>query len=97
MLRYQKIDVAEGIDINKTSASKECELWHYWFFKEIGFKFEEHVCNKCHDLLTIAYSLKNIAILNAKGATFRCILMGISKNEGLKRLNNSVTYDRGVL
>ena len=45
----------------------------------------------------IYYSLKDIAILNAKGATFRCILMGISKNEGLKRLNNSVTYDRGVL
>ena len=43
----------------------------------------------------IAYSLKNIAILNAKGATFRCILMGISQNEGLKRLNNSVTYDKG--
>ena len=51
----------------------------------------------CHDLLTIAYSLKDVAILNAKGATFRCILMGISKNEGLKRLNNSVTYNRGVL
>ena len=97
MLWYQKIDVSEGLDINKTNASKECELCHYWFFKDIGFKFEEHVCNKCHDLLTIAYSLKDIAILNAKGATFRCILMGISKNEGLKRLNNSVTYDRGVL
>ena len=97
MLRYQKIDVSEGIDINKTNASKEYELCHYWFFKDIGFKFEEHVCNKCHDLLTIAYSLKDIAILNAKGATFRCILMGISKNEGLKRLNNSITYDRGVL
>ena len=85
------------MDANKTSASKEFELCHYCFFKDIGFKFEEHVCNKCHDLLTIAYSLKDIAILNAKGATFRCILMGISKNEGLKRLNNSVTYDRGVL
>ena len=45
----------------------------------------------------MVYSLKNIAILSAKGATFRCVLMGISKNEGLKRLNNSVTYDRGVL
>ena len=45
----------------------------------------------------MANSLKNIAILNAKGVTFRCILMGISKNEGLKRLDNSVTYDRGVL
>ena len=40
---------------------------------------------------------KNIAILSAKGVTFRCILMGISKNEGLKRLNNSVTSDKGVL
>ena len=97
MLQYQKIDASEGIDVNKTSASKECELCRYWFFKDIGFKFEEHVCYKCHDLLTMAYSLKNIAILSAKGATFRCILMGISKNEGLKRLNNSVTYDRGVL
>ena len=97
MVQYEKSDVSEGIDVNKTSASKEYELCHYQFFKDIGFKFEEHVCNKCHDLLTIAYSLKDIAILNAKGATFRCILMGISKNEGLKRLNNSVTYDRGVL
>ena len=97
MLRYQKIDVSEGIDVNKTSASKECELCHYWLFKDIGFKFEEYVCNKCHDLLTMVYSLKNIAKLRAKGAIFRCILMGISKNECLKRLNNSVTYDRGVL
>ena len=97
MLQYKNIDVSEGIDVNKTSASKKCELCHYWFFKDIGFKFEEHVCNKCHDLLTIAYSLKDIAILNAKGATFRYILMGISKNESLKKLNNSVTYDRGVL
>ena len=45
----------------------------------------------------MAHSLKNIAILSAKGNTFRCLLRGISKNEGLKRLNNSVTYDKGVL
>ena len=38
MLQYQKIDVSEGIDVNKTSASKECELCHYWFFKDVGFK-----------------------------------------------------------
>ena len=97
MLRYQKTDISEGIDINKTSASRECEVCHYWFFKDIGSTFDEHVYNKCHDLLKIAYSLKNIAILNAKGATFRCILMGISKSEGLKRLNNSVTYVKEIL
>ena len=97
MLRYQKVDISEGIDVNKTNASKECKLCHFCFFKDIGFKFQEHVCNKCHDLLTTAYSLKDIAMLNAKGNTFRCILMGIKKNEGLNRLNNSVIYDRGVL
>ena len=75
MLRYQKINVSAGIDVNKTSASKECALCQYWFFKDVGFKFEEHVCNKCHDLLMIAYSLKDIAILNAEGATFRWVLV----------------------
>ena len=43
MLRYQKNDVSEGINIDKTRASKECELCHYRFFKDIGFKFEGHV------------------------------------------------------
>ena len=42
-------------------------------------------------------SLKDTVILSAKGATFRYILMGISKNEVLKQLNNSVTRDREVL
>ena len=97
ILQYQKIDVSEGIDINKTSASKECELCHFWFFKDVGFKLEKIVCNGWHDLLTMAHSLKNIAILSAKGATFRCLLIGINKNETLKKMDNSVTYDRGVL
>ena len=45
----------------------------------------------------MAYSLKSIAILSTKGATVRCLLMSINKNEVLKKLNNAVTYDRGVL
>ena len=60
MLQYQKIDVSKGIDVNKTSVSKECKLCHYCFFKDVGFKSEEHVCNGCHDLLTMAHSLKKI-------------------------------------
>ena len=50
MLQYGRVNVSEGIDVNKTSSSKECELYHYWFFKDIGFKVEEHVCNRYHDL-----------------------------------------------
>ena len=66
MLQYEKIDVSEGIDVNKTSASKECELCHYWFFKDIGFKFEQHVCNKCHDLLKIVFFFKKYSYIECK-------------------------------
>ena len=64
MLHYEKVDVSEGIGINETSASKECMLCHYWYFKDVRFKFEPHVCNKCHHVLMSAYELKNISILN---------------------------------
>ena len=49
-------------------------LCHYSYFKDVRFKFEPHVCNKCHDVWMTAYELKNIAILNVKGVEFRCIL-----------------------
>ena len=48
-------------------------LCHYRYFKDVGFKTEPHVCNKCHVLMT-TYELKNITILNVKGVDFRCTL-----------------------
>ena len=38
VLYYDKIDVSEGIDINKTNASKECDVCHFWYFLNYGFK-----------------------------------------------------------
>ena len=80
-----------------TIASKQCMLGHYWYFKDVVFKFEPHVCNKCHDVLMTAYELKNIVILNVKGVDFRCISQSISRDETVNRLNNSVIEDKGVL
>ena len=93
MLQYKKIDVSEGIYINKTTASKQCMLCHYWYFKDVEFKFEPHVCNKCHDILMTAYELKDIAILNVKGVNFRFTLWSISRDEAVNRLNNSPQED----
>ena len=95
MLQYVKIDVLEGI--NKTNASKECMLCHYCYFKDFGFKFEPHVCNKCRDILMYADELKKFAILSAKGVDFRCISWGISRDKAVNRLSNSVLEDKGVL
>ena len=64
----KKLIFQRGIDLNKTTVSKEFILGHYWYFKNIGYKFESHVCNKYHDVLVTAYELNNIAILNVKGA-----------------------------
>ena len=30
MLEYYRIDISEGIDINKTNLSKDCDICHYW-------------------------------------------------------------------
>ena len=49
MIYYDRIDVSEGIDVNKTSASKECDICHYWYFLIKDFKFQSNVCNRCHD------------------------------------------------
>ena len=77
MLQNEKCDVSEGIDVNETSLSKECMLCHYWYFKDVGFRFELHVCNKCHNILITAYELRNIAILNVKSVHFRYILRAL--------------------
>ena len=97
MLQYDRIDVSEGIDINKTSASKECMLRHYWYFKDVGYKYQPYVCNGCHDVSMMAYELQNIAILNAKGVDYSFILWCISKNDVINMLNNSLLEDKGIL
>ena len=45
MLQYERIDVSEGIDLNKSDKSKECMICRYWNFKDIGCKYEPHVSN----------------------------------------------------
>ena len=50
MLYFDRIDVSKGNDVNKTSASKEFDICHYWYFLNFIFKFQPNVCNRCHDL-----------------------------------------------
>ena len=48
MLQYGRIDVSEGIDFDKTSKSKDCMLCHYWYFRDVRYKFQPYLCNACH-------------------------------------------------
>ena len=71
MLEYDRIDISEGIDVNKTSASKKCDTCHYWYFKDIGFKYEPYLCNSCKDLMQKAMSFNDVAIIYVKRSAYR--------------------------
>ena len=67
MLEYDKIDVSEGTDANKTNASKECDICHQWCFLNKGFKYEPNLYNGCHDLMQKAMNFDGVAIVSVKG------------------------------
>ena len=63
MLEYDRIDISEGVDVNKTNLSKGCDICHCWYFKDTGFNYERYLCNGCHDLMQKAVSFNNIAVV----------------------------------
>ena len=93
MLYCYRSDISVGIDINKINESNECDICHYWYFLDEGFKFQLDVCNDCHDLLIM---FMNISDMN--GTDCRCIINGISKKEAINLLQNVyLTEKSGVL
>ena len=98
MLKYDRIDISEGIDTNKTSASKECNICHYWYFLDKNFNYSPYLCNGCHDLMHKAMSLKNVAIVSIKGNDYRIRLWYMSKKDAIAIMTNSNLSDKnGVL
>ena len=53
-------------------------ICHYWYLKDVAFKFQSHVCNKSHEVLMTAYELKNIRRLNVKSVIDLDVFYGIS-------------------
>ena len=98
MICYDRIDVSEGIDVNKTSASKEYDICHYLYFLNNSFKFQPNVCNKYQDLLMLSVNLSDSAILNIKVSNYHCFIRLINKNEAINLLQNAdLTEKSGIL
>ena len=98
MLEYDRIDISEGIDNNRTNLSKECDVCHYWYFKDIGFKYEPYFCNDCLDLMQKAMSFNNVAIVYVKGSFYRIHFRYMSKDDAINIMNGYNLVDKmGVL
>ena len=88
--QYKKITDDEGIDHSRyISTSRFCDVCKFCFFVDRNFNDEDYACNGCHNLLMMAYSLNNSVILRVNDVSFCCILLGSSRNEALRRLNNA--------
>ena len=93
MLEYDRIDISEGIDVNETYLSKECDICHYLYFKDIGFKYEPYLRNGCHDLMQKTMSFNNVAIVYVKGIAYRIQFWYISKDDAIDIMNDCNLLD----
>ena len=97
MLEYDRIDVSEGIDINKRNASKECDICHYWYFLDIAIKYEPYLCNGCHDLMQKAISSYDAAIFSVRGSDYRIYFCYMSKDDAINIMESSHSNEKSGL
>ena len=94
MVEYSRIDISEEIVANKTNASNECDICHYWYFKDVGLKYQSHLCNDCHDLIQKAMSFNDVAIVYVKGSAYIIYFWYVSKSDAISIMNSSNLVDK---
>ena len=98
MLEYERIDISDGIDINKINQSKECMLCHYWYFLDKIFSYGPYLWDGCYNIMQKYIKLKNIPIIYIKKSTHRIYFLYMSMREAKEIMNNSNLIDKkGVL
>ena len=94
MLEYDRIDISEGIDVNKTNDSKEFMLCHYWYFLEKNFSYGPYLCDVCYNMMQKSNDFKNIAIVHIKKSAYRIYFLYMSKRKAKSLMNNSNLIDK---
>ena len=89
MLKYDRTDISEGTYINKTNASKDCDICHYWYFLDKNFNYEPYLCNGCHDLMQKAMNFNDVPIVSMKVNDYRIHFWYMSKDDAINIMNNS--------
>ena len=88
MLYFDRIDVSEGIDVEKKCIKRGWYL-SLLVFLNFKLKFQPNFTNRCHDLLMMSVNLSDIAILNIEDSDYYCIISLINKSEAIDVLQNA--------
>ena len=94
MLYYDRIGLGEEIDLTKSKNSKELIVCHYCYFNH-ELKFQNTICNGCHDLTMFCLNFSDIAIMTVEGVDCRCIIHDINKSDAIHLSKNPVHDARG--
>ena len=97
MIKHERTDIFKEIDFKKTHKSVECMICHYWYFKDIGFKYQPYVCNNCHNVSLVVQNLDDFVILKVHGFDYRCYIVNVSKKVLHSLLKRSVLDDKRIL
>ena len=82
MLKYDKIDITEGIDVDKTNKSR-----NYWYYLNKNFGYGPFTCDGCYNIVQKSTDFKNIAIVRVKNNAYRIYFKDISKHKAKKIMN----------
>ena len=95
MLEYDRIDISEGIDINKCEeTSKKCILCKFYYFLDKNFSYGPFLCNGCYDMSLKAVSMQNLTIIKYNGNHYRVNFAFISKKDAYNLIKNATIIDK---
>ena len=95
MLEYDKIDISEGIDINKCEeTSRRCSLCKFYYFLDKNFSYGPFLCNGCHDMSLKAISMQKLAIINHNGNHYRVNFAFMNKIDPFNLIKNATIIEK---
>ena len=97
MISYERIDCSEGIDFNIKEDSVKCMICNYYYFKDIGFKYQPYVCNGCHDFGMTEQNLSDFFVATIKNVDYRIYITGVGKKAVVFILKKSDLSNKGIL
>ena len=69
--------------------SKECMLYHYWYFLDKNFSYGPYLCEGCYNIIQKSINFKNIAITHIKKSVYRIYFLYMSKRKAKILTKNS--------
>ena len=90
MLEYDRIDISEGIDIDKCEETCSlCSLCKFYYFLDKYFICRPCLCDGCYMSMK-AVSMQNLTVINHNGNYYRIIFTFMTKKDAHNLIKNAI-------